>query len=177
MLDSHTRSSTRGMTLIELLVVITIIGLITAVATVRLTGLTGRARRQQAIEQMSFVDAGLRDRSSRFAEPSTMQLEMHSSTLRRESAGDEPQRDVVLAGDVRVTRFLSATREVSTGLVSVEFSSRGTSDTYAVELSAPGRKPQWLLFAGLTGQRTLLENEREVQDILEVSQPERPDAG
>lgn len=166
-----------GLTLIELLVVLTIIGLITALATVRLTGLTSRARSQQAIEQLTFIDAGLRSQSARFARPSQLQLEMNSSRLQRKSQNQMEQPDVVLAGDVRVTRFLSPTRDVSAGPVTLVYSDRGTSDTFAIELSAPGKTSQWLLFAGWSGQSTLLEEERDVQEILRAFQPSRLDAG
>ena len=166
-----------GFSLVELMVVITIVGLLAGMVSLRLSGMTGKARFQQAIERLQSVDDGLRARAVRFDQPCELQLTIGSSRIQRVYGNQrDGVSDPVLSGNVEITRVRSPTRDVGTGNMTVHYAATGTSDSWAVQLTAPGHEPRWLLFAGLTGQTTELERERDVEDILEASQPPRSDA-
>ncbi len=167
-----------GMTLIELMIVVTIIGLLAGVASLRLSGLTGRARFQQATEQLRFIDAGIRSAAVRSANSCQVEFDLERSLIRR-TCGNQSRSwaDVRLPDQVRITRVRSATRDVATGRMMVHYSLTGTSDSYAVELTGEARGPLWLLFTGLTGKMIQLEDERDVEELLEASSPQGPDAG
>jgi hypothetical protein len=59
----------------------------------------------------------------------------------------------------------------------VRYDPYGHSETFALEILGPGDRSAWILFAGLSGQIRRLEDRRDVERILELIRPTRPDAG
>ena len=81
-----------------------------------------------------------------------------------------------LAHAIRVARFVSTTRDKTAGRLAVRYAPDGTTETFAVQLKPPTQTPVWLLFAGVTGQMTSLEDARDAQDTLQAIRRARLDS-
>jgi len=84
---------------------------------------------------------------------------------------------IELGALVRIVRFLASQRHAETGKVEVPYDPYGHSETFALEIEGPGDRTAWILFVGLSGQTRRLEDRRDVERILELIRPARPDAG
>jgi type II secretory pathway pseudopilin PulG len=155
------------MTLLELLVVVTLLGFVAATVTVRLSGRLNQAALSQAVSQWEFTDAQLRLRARRKGRPVTLHLEVGSNRVECAFDPDDDSARTVrtLGRGVQLTKFRSATREVTYGRMDIEYTDRGSTETYVVELEGRQGK-RWILVAGITGQTTELFNEREVEELL-----------
>lgn len=157
----------RGFTLVEMLVVVTVIGLIAATAALRLSSAAHRARLQHAIQRIETVDNRLRTRATDRGETTHLEFDLGTSQIRLEFANGADATSIDL-GDVKISRFVAPTRETSSGRIKLGYSSHGTSESFAIELSRGNDEPTWLLFAGLTGQMTRMEEERDVQEVFRI---------
>lgn len=164
--------SRSGFTLIELLAVLVIVGLITAVAGIRLSGTAQAARLEWGTECLAAEDSLMRTHAAACGRPAHLHFELGTGRLNRDF-GDRRERTSVveLGQSLRVARFLSVGRDVETGEASVDYSPSGTSPTFAVELKGPGNRSAWMLFAGITGQVTRMEDGRDVSRMLQAMRP------
>ena len=154
-----------GFTLVEMLIVVTVIGLIAATATVRLSAAAQRAKFQHAISRFERVDSRLRKHAFERSKACQMQIDVGTGQLQLAFENHREVTAIDLA-DAEISRFVAPTRETSSGRVNVDYAPDGTSETFAVELSPHNGEPIWLFFAGLTGQMTHMEEERDVQELL-----------
>jgi len=161
------RCHNRGLTLMELLVVVTLMGFVAATVTVQLSGRLSQAALGQAVSQWEFTDAQLRLRARQKGRPVTLHLELGSNRLECALDPDDDAARTVrtLGRGVKLMKFRSATREVTYGPLAIEFTDRGSSETYVVELEGRQGK-RWILVAGITGQTSELSNEQEVEELL-----------
>lgn len=158
-----------GFTLIELLAVLVIVGLITAMASIRLSGTAQAAQLEWATQRLAATDGLMRTHAAACGQPAHLQFELGTGRLdRRFGNRQEKTSTVELGRSLRLTRFLSATRDVETGEVSVDYSPHGTCQTFAVELKGAGNRSTWMLFAGITGQVTRMEDGRDVSRMLQA---------
>lgn len=162
-----------GLTLLELLVVIVLLGLVTATVTTQLGGTLAPAALGQAVSQLEFADQQLRLRARRSGKPVALHLEIGTNRLECAfDAGEDARRTVrTLGRGVRLTKYLSATQEVTYGPVSIRYDERGASETIAVELVGGRSARRWLLVAGITGQITEVADEAAARDLLELLLP------
>ncbi len=154
----------RGLTLMELLVVVTLMGFVAATVTVQLSDRLSQAALGQAVSQWEFSDAQLRLRARQKGRPVTLHIELGTNRLECAlNPDDDAARTVrTLGRGVKLMKFRSATREVTYGRLAIEFTGRGSTETYVVELESRQGK-RWVLVAGITGQTSELSNEHEVE--------------
>jgi len=165
-----TTGSRNGVTLIELMAVVVIAGLISVTAVMQFSGVVRRAKLQWAVDRLSALEASVRNHSGQHDRSETLSFDVGSGRIERL---DEEQTHVVELGQgVAVRRFLSATRSTTAGSSAVEYPPSGHSETYAVRLATASGESAWLLFAGLSGQMTRLENEQHADDILQLIRSE-----
>jgi len=166
----------RGFTLVELLVVIALIGLLAGLTMTRMGSVTHRARLQAEVERLAALDGALRSHAARHAAACRLKLDLDAGEIERVSGGeDRIARTLALSGAVRLSRFLSATRDTGHGTIHVDYSPQGTSESFALQLQVGDGESRWLLFAGVTGQITEWEEQRDVERILHTLHSTRVD--
>jgi type II secretory pathway pseudopilin PulG len=167
-----------GLTLIELLVVLTVLGFVAATVTMRLGGRLGHAALAQSVSQWKFTDSQLRTRAARKGRSIALHLEVGSNQLELAlDPEDDGARTVRSLGrGVTLTRYRSATREITYGPIAIDYSSEGTTETYAVELTG-SQGARWVLVAGLTGQATEVANGDDIDELLDQLLPSSLHAG
>lgn len=163
---------TSAFTLIELLAVLVIVGLITAVASIRLSGTAQAARLEWAIQRLAAEDTLMRTHAAASGRAAHLRVQLGTGRLIRDF-GDRREKasPVDLGQNLQVSRFLSAARDIETGDASIDYSPSGTCQTFAVELKGPGNRSILMLFAGITGQVTRIEDGRDVSRILQAMRP------
>ena len=172
---SHGRSA---FTLIELMAVLVLVGLVSATAMLRFSGTTHRAQFEWSLERVMAADRLLRTHSMTCGQPGQLEFEIGTGRLKRIfGAKDNVSSYVQLGARMHIVRFLAAQRHAETGKVAVPYDPYGHSETFALEIEGPGDRTAWILFAGLSGQTRRLEDRRDVERILELIRPARPDAG
>lgn len=179
-----------GFTLIEVMAVVLLLGLL-AGSTIWL--MTRQARRSQA--DLAVIEITGADRDARLAARRTrpqclLRIDLNRQEVyrvRRDAAGRETRSHRVSPpAGIRIARVLvaeaetagasaSARRGVSNGVVEIPFSPAGRSPTYAVALESEQTRT-WLVVSGLTGQTSLEENDKNVENLFATLATGRPDA-
>jgi prepilin-type N-terminal cleavage/methylation domain-containing protein len=175
---SRRRDGRSAFTLIELMAVLVIVGLVSATAVLRFSGTTRQAQFEWSLERVMAADRLLRTHSLTYGQPGHLEFEIGTGRLERVlGARRDASSALELGARMRIVRFLAARRHLETGRVDVSYDSYGHSETFAVEIEGPGDQSAWILFAGLSGQTRRFEDRRDVERILELIRPARPDAG
>lgn len=154
-------------TLIEMLAVLALLGLLTALATVSLSGAVRAARANDTAEAVRALDRSIRDYAKRFGRTVTLRFDLSQGVVVRVEDG---KPSVAYALPVR--RVITRSDDRTAAEVFVNVSAAGYSPSYAVLVNA-SQGTQWIVFAGLSGQASVVNDEREVLDILA---PARADA-
>ena len=174
----YCRRAYRGLTLIELLVVVTLLGFVAATVTVKLSGRLSQAALGQAVSQWQFTDAQMRQRARQKGRPLSLHVEIGTNRLECGfDPDDEAARTIrTLGRGVKLTKFRSVTRDVQFGPLVIDYTDRGNTETFVLELQGSQGK-RWLLVAGITGQTTELTNEREAEELMSRLLPASVHAG
>jgi prepilin-type N-terminal cleavage/methylation domain-containing protein len=165
-------------TLIELVAVIVLLGIISTAAALTFRSSLQSATSTDAIGQIKYLDSTARQRARRFNQPVEVVFDVTSSTLsRREgSKRNDESFTAALPRGFSIDQINIAGHSTFNGDASITCSPAGLTPSYAIHLIGPNFD-QWLLFAGLSGQMTLINHEETVLDILAaVRQGARRDA-
>jgi len=164
----------RGFTLIELTVVILILAILAAVVTVRLDGPAARARMSDAVDRLAAMDTLARTLAQVRDVPLRLIMDLSEDTLRATDAAgrDDVASACALPGNFRIGAVRTSGGERTAGRVDIPVSPLGLAPTYAVQLEGPGHRKQWILVAGLSGERVEID-ETELRAFFEPPQARR----
>lgn len=182
----------RGFTLIELVAVIALIGLIVGATAWSMTGRVRGSTRANVVSRLAFADRMARLAAQRLGRPGSLRFDLAEQRVSRSMDGDgrSELHSLPLPRGVRIERVMVAGREVSAdtrdAVVTIPMSSGGRSATYAVRILFADADPQaadglgprggWIVFAGLTGQVTLVSDDSDVENLFAPPPTTRPDA-
>lgn len=154
-------------TLIETLVVVVLLGIISTAAALTFRSSLQSAASTDAIEQIKYLDSTSRQRARHFNQPVQIIFDLANSTLSRREGGKRNQDSFTasLPRGFSIDQINIAGQSTFNGEISLTSSPAGFTPSYAAHLIGPNFD-QWLLFAGLSGQLTLINDEQTVQDIL-----------
>lgn len=182
------RRPRRGFTLVEVAAVAVLMALLAGGVAMTFAGPVRRMRAGDAVDRMRSFDATARLAARRSGRPAEWVLDLRAGTLERRegrAAGgtsDPPEAvyPASLPGGFRIDRVRAIASageagrggpaDVSSGLATLTCSPDGLTRTYAVRLVGPGLD-RWLVFAGLTGQLTQVDDEAAVDAIFESARP------
>ena len=159
----HRRSP--AFTLIEMLGVLAIMALLSAAATVMLSGSRHAADMHDAIEQFQQADISVRTLSKNADRPVTLVISLPNGRMARTNQ-DAMDTLGSLPSDVKIERVRKGSSTIDYGSAAIAFNAGGRSDSYAIKLVNSARQRQWIIFAGLTGQMSEV-NDDEIDQIFE----------
>ncbi len=179
-------------TLIEVMAVVVLVGLLAGAAALSLAGQARYRTTQDVIDTLQSVDRNARFAAMRLGGTTRIRYDLSNQQVYNETTDDtgsstrspavafpvEYRIDRVLVSDVSATSGASRSttgRALDYGTIDIELSPAGRSTTYAVRLSHEENK-HWLIFAGLTGQVTQTDDEKEVNNLFTMLASGRPDA-
>ena len=121
----------------------------------------------EAINQLKYLDSTARQRSQRFNQPVDLIFDLANGTIsRREgSKRNDESFTASLPRGFSIDQINIVGNSIFNGEVTIACSVTGLTPSYAIHLIGPNFD-QWLLFAGLSGQMTLIRDEETIQDIL-----------
>jgi len=154
----------RGFTLIEMMAVVIIMALLATAAALSFARPMRVARGRDAVDQVRSLDASARQFARRFGRPIEIVFDLSNGTLARRER-DEIAFQTSLSHGCRIDEVRASGQSFSLGEASIECAGSGMSRTYAVHLVGP-ELDQWLVFAGLSGQVTQVNDVSQVEDIL-----------
>lgn len=165
----------RAFSLIELLAVLALVAILSATVVVRLSGPIQHAKFGHALEELAHADRTIRQHCRRFNHTADLYVEGDKGLLKcglsdRSKAGQESRW--LLGSAVRVDRVVTVASKNNSASVPIHFAVDGTSETYAVHLTTSNGLQEWIIFAGVTGQWTRINEERQIDELFQaVSSP------
>jgi prepilin-type N-terminal cleavage/methylation domain-containing protein len=154
----------RGFTLIEMMAVIIIIALLSTAAALSFSHTLAAARAREAFGQVQSLDASARQFARRWGRTIQIVLDLSNRTLARRERNVNTFVTSLPSG-CRIDEVRMSSRRESVGEVSIECSANGLSRTYAVHVVGP-QLDQWLVFAGLSGQVTKVNDVSQLDAIF-----------
>ena len=182
----------RGFTFIEVIAVVALLGILAGGTAYYLADQVQASSSDSAVGQLAYADRLTRLRARRLGrecvlrfdldEQAVTRFENRHGELQRRSAGlNVPVRcrieqvwTVGLVGQSETGAPGRLARH-GTGVVDVAFSPAGRSATYALKLVS-GPSAVWVVVAGLTGEVTVEENEKQLHNLFTTLATGRPDA-
>jgi len=163
-----------GFTLVELLAVLILSGLLAAAVSVSFAGAKQAMQLEDAVARVLSVDQTARQFARRWDRPMRIVFQLDSGSVASvpASGGSRLQSPVSglsadLPGGFRLQTLLLADHSITTGEFSLACSSDGVTPSYAFTVVGPKDQHQTVLVAGLSGQTTILQDEKEASQILE----------
>jgi prepilin-type N-terminal cleavage/methylation domain-containing protein len=155
----------RAFTLVEQIVVIVVIGLLAAAVAMSFSVPVAKVRAQDAVQAVRMLDEGARTQARRSGQAVQIVIDLSERTLARRDAAGETVFQVRLPSEIEIDRLRSGAEDVSSAEAVVTCSPLGLTRTYAVHLRGPGLD-QWLVFAGLSGEATVIQDEATLDSIF-----------
>ena len=162
-LSAHSHRS--GFTLIETMLAVLIMALLASAAALSLSGPVRKARAREAVDVVIAADRSARQEAQDSGRPVRLVLDPTTSTISR-MEGTVTQFRSALPRSFRISDVLVGRRVFREAGTEVGFSGAGFSTSYAVHLTGPGADG-WVVFAGLTGQASVVSDEQAVRNILD----------
>src|SRR2546421_3963468 len=121
-------------TLIEMMIALVVLGVLTAAAVLSFSAPVERARMVEAVEQVKYLDASSRDVSRRFGRNVQIGFDLSEGTMeRREGRGREASFSTHVASPMRIEAVRTLGERKDYGETSIDVSSLGISQTYALK--------------------------------------------
>jgi prepilin-type N-terminal cleavage/methylation domain-containing protein len=157
----------RAFTLIETLVAVAILGLLVSLAAWGFARPLGRARLDQVVEQIRYLDATTRQLARESGRPMRVAFDLDRGTLSRvDSSGARVLlREADLPAGVRIERVHTPADDRDGGVAEVSVSPLGLSASYAVLVSGADWR-RWVLVSGLGGQVRVVSDDSEIAAIF-----------
>jgi prepilin-type N-terminal cleavage/methylation domain-containing protein len=164
----------RAFTLVEIMAVILLATILSTAVMVSLAGPKRQATLQDVIQRLAATDHRLRQQALESGKPVTIRYDQSAGKLLRleDDGGQTTVFDFPDAAALAEVRCAAANDDGS-----MTCSSLGIMPTYAVALQPKNSPPQWIVFAGLSGDDVKAKDEKEVDAIFaNLAPPQPPEA-
>ena len=180
----------KAFTLLEVMAVVTLMGLLAGATAWSLAQDARKSSRAKVVADIAHADRMARLAAGQGGQACRLRFDLdHQRLCRLTGPDDEAQQAhaMTLPKGCRIDRVVTAGPDLAgdtSGATTIAFSSAGRSDSYAVRVvfedGATGKdatdglgESVWIVFAGLTGQTTLVSDEDQLDKLFAA---ERPDA-
>jgi len=162
------RPARGGFTLIETMLAVLIMALLASAAALSLSGPVRRARAREAVDVVMAADRSARQEAHDSGRVVRLAFDPSTGAISRvEGAeGRVTQFRVVVPRSFTISDVLVGRRVYRQTRAEVGFSGAGFSPSYAVRLMGPGADG-WVVFAGLTGQASVVSDEQAVRNAID----------
>jgi hypothetical protein len=134
-------------------------------------------RAQDVVERVRSLDENARAQARRSGEAAQIAIDLSARTLARRDGSGKVVFEAALPNGFEIDRFRSGGEDLSSAEAVVVCSPLlGLTRTYAVHVTGPGLD-EWLMFAGLTGEMTMITDEATLDSIFLAPAPPPPLAG
>jgi len=159
---------TRGFSLIEITIVLVILSIAAGAVALRIAPAMRRANMDELVREMGDFDRLTRLYARRHDRAVRIVLDTSVGQLRRIDPITLEQlgRAMDLPNGFAISSMRIRTGEVWGSAVGVHCSRNGMTPSYAMLLHGPGRREQWVMFAGLGGRLVTVDDTRELQKIM-----------
>ncbi len=160
-------SKRNGFSLIELMVVLLLISLVMVSVTIQWSGIYRNATFQSEVERIKDADFKARRHATNVNRACRLIFNFDSQTIgsSRWVDGKEKLVQLKLDGQAQLSSIRGIDESASNGKWTLPITKNGAAPTYAVEISHGG-KSKWVLFAGRTGQTTMIDEMSQVDAIF-----------
>ena len=172
----------RGFTLIEVMAVVLLMGVVAGVGAWALVDEAQRSLGDKAIGQIIHADGMARLAGRRLGKVNVLRFDFDKQELSRVTFHDELRESVThslkMPSGHRIDRIIipqisylanasqnNTFSEMDSGVLEIAYSTEGRSVSYAVKLVSKDCQG-WLIFAGLTGQVTLNNDESKIENLF-----------
>ncbi len=165
----------RAFTLIEAVAVLVLIGLMASAATLSLRGAYRGSQMKDVVSRVKALDRSARNLAQISGIPGVIRIDRSKGTI--SYTQDKDKRPgllpVVLPGGYQITEVRAGAGSASAGTDRVVCTANGQTPTYTLSLAGPNEHTRLLVFSGMTGQITELEDDARI-DLNKLLSP-RPD--
>ena len=154
-----------GFTLIETMLAVLIMALLASAAALSLSGPVRNARAREAVDVVIAADRSARQESHDSGRAVKLVFDPTTAAISR-IEGTAAQFRSALPRSFKISDVLVGRRVFRDATAEVGFSGSGFSPSYAVHLTGPAADG-WVVFAGLTGQPTVVNDEQAVRNIID----------
>jgi type II secretory pathway pseudopilin PulG len=166
--------SRTAFTLIETILTVLLMALLASAVAFSLSQPIQGARLREALSQLQSCDALARQNARQSLRPVRLIINPTANTLER-FEGEQLRSRTALPVGCRISQVIVGRHASWIDRAAVSFSASGLSRTYAIRLQATSFD-RWALFSGLSGQMTLVQDERMLRTILDGFAPAGRDA-
>jgi len=156
-----------------MLVVVAILALLAAMVATRWSGVHHNAVAESTRSQLQFVDQHLRQFARSRNHPCLLTFDLEKSRVGKQHSVDEQDRPQweTLGTGVRLDAIRLGAEKPTSRHVEIPVDVNGQTPTYGLHVVGPGKRETWLLFAGVSGQMTELNDQRSWNAAFELLQP------
>ncbi len=156
-------------TLIEVLAVVAIMAVVLGAVGLTLKYTLAGATDRDVLDRIRLLDADTRALARRAGVPMKLVYDLDRHRVRQQdSEGRDTGTTVTFPKGVKLIRLATVeTPDQQYGSATIDIQTKGYSATYAVTCGRDGQPATTMLFAGLTGQATIVE-EQAVESIFEL---------
>ncbi len=150
-----------------------LVALLSAIVVMRWSSVQHRAVIESAVSKLSFLDQHMRSFARMQRKQCALSFKINENRVRKLYHAKDNTNPAweTLGRSILVKEMQTTEKHQQQKSREVLYGPDGTSSTYVVHLTCPGNKKLWLVFAGVTGEMTRLETEREADAALAVTSP------
>jgi prepilin-type N-terminal cleavage/methylation domain-containing protein len=169
----------QAFTLIELLAVITLLVIIAAITMVSLASPIGRARFSRDQRMITEIDGAMRSRARQMMRPVRLQIVPREGALiAEEKLGNSRFSEFArfqLSKHTKIARFETTKKLYRRRKAFVDYSPRGESLSYGLELTDNHGNSTWVVLCGMSGQAVVLKEVIDFEKIFSYQAALGPD--
>lgn len=159
-----------GFSLLELTMVLVIVALLAGMVALRMHGPTRQCTVAELTAQIVQTDLLAREYAVEQNRCVHLMMDLNRGSLCRmdEQERNECGRSFALPRQYRFSRGFVRGEEIASGTTTVAIGPGGESPTYALLLEGPDSFRRWIVFAGLTGESWITEEDEPIQNMFEA---------